>query len=851
MDSNTCLFVAGTVATVAGAAAAAGWRAHGHAPDGKSPDSESRRQLLVALALAPGVAIGATDRSEPSAEPVLTRIRLHNTSRNVQAAGFVSPMFGLSVRQGDIPTGQYPQFALPDGRACPATLWGATSWPDGSLKFCSAMVRVGADIPARGTLDVMVRRGNARPSDSRLGLEELALSGLAVELTGVAGLEGIWTAELAQGIRTRSAVVQLGNGDAGAVWRIGADFRDTQGKAHGQLYCWHYVAALQDDAGRLLGLRHLGRVAQPWTDVPTPAPRHRDVKARLLAGQTELRRLQGHVDSEAPTDVIRLPHYASFFTAGEDARWDYVQAAGVAADDCTVRISLDPAYLVSTRLVPPYDLRGYVRYANDVGYHPMGRGTILRGMGTTGERADIGVLPEWNVHHLISQDPTYERVARVNAMASAGWRLTMRKRATGQPIPCADIKPQYAGLGPTEVNWRGYIYATGLVKPEPNESLWKEDTGHRPGCVYWPYLFTGEPQYLDLMVEQGFAHVLELAVGGSTYATQAPISKLYADGWKGNRAVRIGSAGADHPGAGVLFNGSGGTRIPAWASRDVAQAAAMAPDTAADGAAVRDYLRDVMLEAYAALSDYARLMPSTFTSAGMFVLGDKNESPWARAYLSWSICHQADVLATTQAVSAREYLSRFWRAYAAVADIGGMTAYRCSFWTDKGMVERIEDVVSMRQGLVSFKASTSRGTIVHELGKPALAWGPTDGDMFMFGAVELSPALPAPGIRAGQRLHAINCEGTSFQLSYTPGGPPIRIPADVDISTYMCRAKNLAPALQFNGSPHAPPANLRGAIAYHHMRGDDVGLALQGLNRIVDDQRIKFDDRNKYLVVSR
>jgi hypothetical protein len=67
----------------------------------------------------------------------------------------------------------------------------------------------------------------------------------------------------------------------------------------------------------------------------------------------------------------------------------------------------------------------------------------------------------------------------------------------------------------------------------------------------------------------------------------------------------------------------------------------------------------------------------------------------------------------------------------------------------------------------------------------------------------------------------------------------------------MCRAKNLSPALQFNGTPHGYQANLRGAVAYHHLRGDDVGLAMQGLDRILDDQRIKFDDRNKYLIASR
>lgn len=848
--------IGGTLAAVLlaalGIVAAVWFASQRHRPwcRGNRPkDGWGRRRVLISLTLGPS-ATGMA-RGNESVNAALTRIQLHNTSRDVVVAGFISPMFGLSMRQGDIPAGQNPQFTLADGRPCPATLWGISSWPDGSMKFCGAMVRVPAEIPSRGVVDVLIRRGDEAPTASKRSLDELAAFGLAVELTGVDGLEGVWTAALADGIRERTAVVRIGDGDAGTIWRIGTEFRDSQGKAHGQLYCWHYVAALQDTDGRLRGLRHLGRVAQPWVDVTTPAPRHRDVRARLLAGKTELRRLQGHVDTETVGDTIRLPHYASFFTAGEDARWDDVQMPGGGADNGTVRVSLDPSYLVRTRLVPPYDLKTPLRYANAVDHHPMGRGTVVRGMGMTGERDDIGVFPEWNVRHLIGLDPSFERVARVNAMSSAGWRFAMRKRSTGQPIPCVEIRPRYAGLGPVESRWRGYSYATGIAKPSPNDSLWKEDTAHRPGCIYWPYLATGEPQYLDLMVEQGFGHVLELAIGTSTYATKPPIDKLYVDGWKGSRGVRIGMDGVDHPGAGVLFNGGGGKRVPAWASRDVAQAAAICPDTAPDGAAVRDYLRDVMHEAYAALSDYARLMPRTLTDAGMFVLGENNESPWMLAYMSWSVCHQADVLATPESIGAREYLSRFWRTYAAVADIGGMTAYRASFWSDKGMVTRVEDVVSLRPGKLLFSAATGRGTVMEDAGKPALAWRPSEGDVFVFGAPETSPLLPSPEVQPRQRMHAVDCKDYSFQLARTSGGTPIQIPKDIEIPSYMCRARDLRPAVHSPGNPYNYASNVRGAVTYHLLRNDDVGQAKEALDRIVDAQRIRYDDRCKYLLVAK
>ncbi|MFT3717863.1 hypothetical protein [Pseudorhodoferax sp.] len=819
-----------------------------------------RRRLLAALALLPGGAWTASpspQRPMPRSEgdvpgTALTTLRLRNLDRRQAVpAGQASPMFGQPFRQGDVAPGALPRFTLEDGTPCPATLWGMSYWPDGSLKFCSAMLLLPRAVGAGQMLTLQVWPDGQAGAPSRRRVEELRAAALCVELEGRDGLAGRWRSSLDDGIRDGRDVVRLADGPAGSIWRIGAEFRDMHGQAHGQLYCWHYIAALQDPGGALQGLRYLGRVAQPWTDVAQPPARHRDLSARLLSGDTEIRALQGHSDSETPGDTIRLPHYGSFFTAGVDATWDCLQPDGQPDTATPLQVRPDARYLQRSRLVPPYDLRADIRLATDAQYHPMGRGTVTRGMGTTGERTDIGVWPEWNVQHLITQDPSHERVARVNAMAAAGWRLNMRKRGTRQPVPCVANRARYAGLGPIEANWRGYSYASGMVKPGPNESLWKEDTAHRPGCVYWPYLFSGEPQYLDLLVEHAFAHVLDLNQGTNTYATTPPITSLYIDGWKGERNIRVGADGPVRLGAGVLFNGAGGLRIAAWSSRDVAQAAALSPHQPADGAATREYLHDVMDAAYAAFDDYATRMPRSFTQAGMFVLRNTNESPWMQAYFSWSLCHQADVLGTPAAARTRAYLARFWRSYAAVADIGGMTAYRANFWIGKRMVERVEDVVSLRQGRIAFSASTGRGTILDERKDPKLAWNPSDGDVFVFGAPEASPLLPSPVVQPGQRLYAVNCQGPSLQLSERPGGNPLAIPVDVEIASYMCRARNLGPAVLGGGHAYNYASNLRGALAYHQQCGDDVDAAKTAMDRIVDGQRTRFDNRAKYLIASR
>ena len=43
---------------------------------------------------------------------LITTLSLVNTSGSTQAANFVSPMLGMPFKQGDVPSGQYPQFQL-------------------------------------------------------------------------------------------------------------------------------------------------------------------------------------------------------------------------------------------------------------------------------------------------------------------------------------------------------------------------------------------------------------------------------------------------------------------------------------------------------------------------------------------------------------------------------------------------------------------------------------------------------------------------------------------------------------------------------------------------------------------
>lgn len=844
------------VATIAWPLVQALWRRkHG-------ATSMQRRRRGLFLWLLPGWmlgasrAVGAAARSEPAAQATgrpLCTLQLQNDSDAPQRAHFVTPMFGQGFRQGDVPEGERPRFVLLDGRECQATLWGISSWPDGSMKFCAAMVLVPAAVPAQGQLALQVRAGSvAADQAGTRSLAELNDADLHVVLDGVSALEGTWKASLSDGIRKRTDVVQIASGPAGAVWRIGSEFRNAASAAHGQLYCWHYVAALSDASGALAGLRYLGRVAQPWTDVEHPPAQHREFSASLHSGSRRLRAMLGHASTETPGETIRLPHYASFFTAGPEGRWDFLPAGSGAADS-VVRVIIDAAYCISAKLVPPYDLTTPLGAAPAADYRPLGRGTMVRAMGTTGERADIGLLPEWNARHFIQQTAEHERIARVNGLCASGWRRTFRKRETLQPVPCVDIRPSYPKLGNAEPRWRGYMYMSGMVKPSPNESLWLEDTAHRPGSVYWPYLFSGEPQYLDLLVEIAFAHILELNAGnGTTWGVTFPRDNVLDGPWRGERGTCIGTPDKLYKGSGVLLHGIGGTRMSAWRSRDVAQAAAIAPNKAPDGAGTREYLRDVLDSSYAAFRDYMSQVPSSYRESGLFIQATANGAPWQIAYLSWSVCHQADILGTPQAAYVRSHLSRFWESFSRQADMACIVAYTCSYRDTNGnLAQSTHDVLGLLRCNLNFDAATSRVTISAGKNRTNGEWKPNEGDRFAFSDKQIGPLKNFPVVKPHRQFFAVNCKGQSFQLALQPGGPAIAFPESVLVTDCFASLKDFSPHLAFD--PPAPPsgysANILGAVSYHLACGDDVRNAAKQLERIVQTQRVNFKDRPKYRVL--
>lgn len=763
----------------------------------------------------------------PVSGATVATLQLVNTSASAQAADFVTPMFGHPFKQGDVPAGQYPQFTLADGTPCPATLWGLTHWPDGSLKWCGAMIRVPASIAGSGTLAINVKNGGSAPAASARATTDLTAADLKAELL-VSGdtAGGAWVASLNDAISLGGDITTYGDGPAGKVWRIGG-FARRSSTNHGQLYCWHYVAALQSAAGALLGLRYLGRVIKGFADTTAPGVGTLTATADVRRGATLIRSLQG-VQSDGTTlgANIVLPHYSSFFTAGTDAVWDYVQGGGSAAADCTVRVVQNRTYLVKSRMVPPYDTAISPTAMAAVDYRPNGRGNMIYYIGNTGERDDIGVLAAWYVRHLLRQDAAADKNIRVNGLSTGGWRTCVRARANKEVVPVVSVSASYAGMSTPNDNiwyWPGVDDVIPGVQGGDPAHVWIQeyDTHHRPSSGYYPYLVTGEPQYLDLLVEHA-AEAIAIQPTGTAcvWDVSDPVGPATKTGQWQSRDNNVG--GTIYKGSGILFR-EDMYRLGAWALRDLGQASAMYPTVCPRGTEVKKYLTEVIDSNYAAHAAYRNAMPVAFRNAG--IMGFLGLSAQGGAYTIgydtvWTIgylCHQAaqhySCSGNTGAQGFAAHLANFWAACNTIGDIAvAAGAYDMMLFDDSGI--RFNDLskATFRMGdysTLSFNASTDVFTL-SGYNTPANI---TNGDRFMFRG-GTKPFASAVDYKV---FYAVQSSGATCKLAATPGGAAIDVTTTGSTTSHWTALADFSPMFSYEGSPNVSSAPDVTQAAMHHL----------------------------------
>lgn len=169
---------------------------------------------------------------------------------------------------------------------------------------------------------------------------------------------------------------------------------------------------------------------------------------------------------------------------------------------------------------------------------PLNQRGIVKSMGTSGERPDIGLVTAWSANWLLSYDPRAIRYAIGTAEASLGIPWNMWDVTNGTWLNSVD-RP---GMESLPGNTTGYF-------PLNADPTWSPEGAHHPCCVYIPYLLTGRRSFGDGLMAQASWSVMSTVVGYGT---------------RGVGAVNYNTANGVK-----LLNGSQQVRSAAWSLRDL------------------------------------------------------------------------------------------------------------------------------------------------------------------------------------------------------------------------------------------------------------------------------------------
>lgn len=766
----------------------------------------------------------------PSVGGSITTMRLLNPTGSTQDANFISKMVGLPFKQGDMPSGDWPRLTVGADVNCPATFWGATTWPDGSLKWVGCMARIPASVPGGSSIDVTVKRGGALDTTPTRTTEDLTAADLKTVLTGILNLTGEWTASLNDGIST-GPVVLLGNGPAGSLWRIGSEYRDGASVEHGQLYQHHFVAGLTNSGGGLAGLRYMGRAMQMWGDYSAVTPNRRTFTAELRSGASLIRAIQASQNTAgALGSTVDMAHYTSWYTCGASGEYDFIP--GTQAAECVVNWEHDPEYLVTTGVLPRIDtaITG-ITLMPSVDYAAYCKGNFQTyDVGSATIQSEIGAMTRFGAIHLINQDAQSLRSVRVNGLAIAGAPYRFLDKINQSIIPCVEYQPTYAGMKAPSFNYRfnqGRLSQGSplLTNPTDKTSLWRnaEDVTHRPGTSWYPYVVTGEPQYLDQVMESAAQSIMYLNTGLFELNTTYPVQTITTGASSTTRRLLMN--GVTYQGVGWMTR----TELPrmlAWSIRDIGHAAALYPDVCPRGTEQRLYFRQLLDENFDFILKYRDAMVAgghpEWASEGHHFFQQAGSSMWANSHLCQVICHLADLYPTADAIEYRQHLSKLWEAFATSVDMACPAAYVCLIFEPEGRIRSVSEMTwSMYspQMNCAFDAETDRVTIVGT--RP---WVPTEGDRFSFQAAY----RPFAAAVDKEVFYAVNISGLSFQLAATRGGAPIDITNGTGSNaSFLVGLQNYPAAFSLQGTndPEAYFANIRAAVLAHRACGDAVPLA--------------------------
>lgn len=754
---------------------------------------------------------------DPEAAVKLATWKLVKTDDSTVSAGAVPKSVGLAFRKGDIPAGTWPQLRTSGATAIPYTAWGVNTWTDGSMKRMSALIQYPDAISggSGATIDVEVwSNGGAPASASPRALSDISAADVKLEVTGTSNLTGTWTSAINTGASDNDDVTVLGDGPAGKIVRVGQQFRDGSGD-HGQLYCWWYVFLLNGPENAFAGARVLGWAVQPWADVPSPTPTTRSMSAVLKANGSNVRTILGSNGSGGTQSAINMDHYSGWYTCGANGEYDYI--AGAVANDAPLRWEHDRTYLTQTRLVPPYELSLGAGTTALLSYVPYGKGALEHyDFNAGGERDELGIVPAYFARQIVNPSAQNERGMRVGGLEPAHWRQTAYLQSTMQ-VPSLNART-YAGMGTAKPTWqyRSGGATTGFASPAAHNSYYTGDhyMDHRPGLPYVPYLLTGEPHWLDLLVP-----VAHMGIAGSYRG----VATFYSPGGTGKVIGANGSwSDVDFQVGGKSWyltttaNTLQPARSAAWKTRDACNAAAALPDVCPRGTGVQAYYADIVHDSFEMILAFVATRDASYQTSGVHYFRDPDqpyEGTWTHSYMLGATTM---AYCLTEDPGAGQYMNYLARLYGNFDARGGNFAqaftysYRCRM--NGGAVITSFDQVRSEMTVALTANATNDTWTAAQSGVPS--WTPTNGDRISVLSA-YSPPRPAEEVAYNEDLFVVEASGQTCKISKTLGGSAIDITNVSTPTSLLIDGANVAGySFENANTANAYVALVTGAIQY-------------------------------------
>ncbi|MDI1446798.1 hypothetical protein [Polyangium sp. 6x1] len=492
--------------------------------------------------------------------------------------------FAQPFAVGDVPSGATVAARI-EGVDVPLQVDAKAKHADGSLRHAVLTARI-PTLPGNGSTTLELYPAEASQGGASVSASDLLATTfdakVAVDLAGKQ-----YEASARSLLEAKEGSAWL-SGPLVSEWSVVAPIASADG-AHPHLTARFDVRAYAGNPSVLVNVT----VENDWAYEPSPQNFTYDV---TVATDKE------DVYTKSGLVHIRQARWRKAFWWGEDPKVD---------------VKHDVAYLLSTGAVPHLDpelvpaetaLANLDTAYSAKAYEPMGIGLAEAYMPATGGRIDIGPLPAWGAHYLLSMDARAKRATLGTADGGGSWPIHFRDKATDRPVSLDD-----------------HAYMTLLGNPgdavNPNTGMsdafpacagdcaspYSPDSSHQPALAYLPYLLTGDRFYLE-----------ELQFWANYNMLQH--NPYYREFEKG--IVKSDQA-----------------RGQAWSLRTLGEAAYITPD--ADP--MKKYFTDRVgfnVDWYdTTYVDDPNANPLGYISNGYSVNDDGTVAPWMDDFFTWSIGH--------------------------------------------------------------------------------------------------------------------------------------------------------------------------------------------------------------------